>query len=238
MNEPYSSLREDAPVVVFDFDHTLYDGDSGTDLFAWLLCSNPLRFAAALLVTPLLGPLVALLSTRRRSISGYVWIATFGMRHTREFNKVIRAYVLRHELQIRKRLLSQALEVLESHRMAGDRVVVATGAPPELVRVILGLVAHHELPVVGSLIMPCSGAIRVARHCHHEEKMRMLRELGYCDVAVAYSDSIADLPLLMAAKVPVVVNPKPGREKVFRRLLPPGTSIIHWGARRCGGDCD
>lgn len=66
----------------------------------------------------------------------------------------------------------------------------------------------------------------------------MLREQGYGDVAVAYSDSTADLPLLMAAKVPVVVNPKPKREKLFRRVLPPGTSIIHWGCPRRGGACD
>nr|WP_201745763.1 haloacid dehalogenase-like hydrolase [Xylella taiwanensis] len=231
-------MREDAPLVVFDFDHTLYDGDSGSDLFAWLIRSNPLRLAAALLVTPLLGPLAAMLSTRRRSISGYVWIATFGMRHTREFNRVIRAYVLRHESQIRQRLLPRALEVFACHRIAGDCVVVATGAPPELVRAILALVAYQEVPVVGSSIVPCFGAIRVVRHCHHEEKIRMLREQGYRDIAVAYSDSTADLPLLMAAKVPVVVNPKPKREKLFRSLLPPGTSIIHWGCRRRGGDCD
>lgn len=48
------SLREDAPLVVFDFDHTLYDGDSGSDLFAWLMLRNPLRLLLALLVTPLL----------------------------------------------------------------------------------------------------------------------------------------------------------------------------------------
>ncbi|HHW4681184.1 MAG TPA: haloacid dehalogenase-like hydrolase [Xylella taiwanensis] len=238
MSASYPSLREDAPLVVFDFDHTLYDGDSGSDLFAWLIRRSPLRLAAALLITPLLGPLAAMLSTRRRSISGYVWIATFGMRHTREFNTVIRAYVLRHESQIRQRLLPQALEVFACHRMAGDCVVVATGAPPELVRAILALVAYQEVPVVGSSIVPRFGAIRVARHCHHEEKIRMLREQGYRDIAVAYSDSTADLPLLMAAKVPVVVNPKPKREKLFRRLLPPGTSIIHWGCRHRGGDCD
>lgn len=128
------SLREDAPLVVFDFDHTLYDGDSGSDLFAWLMLRNPLRLLLALLVTPLLGPLVAMLATRRRSLSCYVWIATFGMRYKHEFNKVIRAYVRVHASQIRKRLLPKALEVFASHRIAGDCVVVATGAPPELVR--------------------------------------------------------------------------------------------------------
>ena len=58
--------------------------------------------------------------------------------------------------------------------------------------------------------------------------MRMLRERGYGDIDIAYSDSTADLPLLLAAKAPVVVNPKPGRVAFFRRVLA-GTRILNWG---------
>ena len=48
-------------------------------------------------------------------------------------------------------------------------------------------------------------------------KMTMLREAGYTrPVAVAYTDSSADLPLLQAAQRPVVVNPKAGRAPVAR----------------------
>ena len=61
MTESYPVPRDDAQLVVFDFDHTLYDGDSGSHLFAWLIRRNPLRMLAAVLITPLFGPLVALL---------------------------------------------------------------------------------------------------------------------------------------------------------------------------------
>ena len=44
----------------------------------------------------------------------------------------------------------KALDVFAAHRRAGDRVVVATGAPPELARAILAFVAHQDVPVVGS----------------------------------------------------------------------------------------
>lgn len=225
----------EAPLVVFDFDHTLYHGDSGSHLFAWMLRRNPLRLAVALLATPLLGPLVACLPTRRYGISGYVWIASFGMRHRREFNRVIDRYVLGHEAQIRARLLPTALAVFRRHRAAGDRVVVATGAPPELARAILGFVAEQDVPVIGSEVGPAFGAVVARRHCHSEEKMRMLRERGYGHIAVAYSDSTADLPLLRAAAAPVVVNPKRGREAAFRRALPPGTPILNWGCPGRGG---
>ena len=223
-------------LVVFDFDHTLYDGDSGSHLFAWLIRRNPLRLLAALLLTPLLGPLVAFLPTRRHGISGYVWIATFGLKGARQFNRVIDAYVLAHEAELRARLLPHALEVFAGHRRSGDTVVVATGAPPELARAILDFVAHADVPVIGSLVGPRLGAITARRHCHNEEKMRMLREQGYGDIDIAYSDSTADLPLLLAARAPVVVNPKAGQVDYFRQVLPPGTPILNWGCVDRAGD--
>ena len=229
MTESYPVPRDDAQLVVFDFDHTLYDGDSGSHLFAWLIRRNPLRMLAAVLATPLLGPLVALLPTRRFGISGYVWIATFGLHRAREFNGIIDQYVRAHEPAIRARLLPRALAVFAAHRRAGDRVVVATGAPPELARAILAFVAHQDVPVVGS-------EVGATRHCHNEEKMRMLRERGYGDIAIAYSDSTADLPLLRAARAPVVVNPKQARVAYFRRVLPAGTRILNWGCVDRGGE--
>ena len=101
MTTHYPTPREDAPLVVFDFDHTLYDGDSGTHLFASLIKRNPLRMLAALLVTPIAGPMVAMLPTRRAGISVYVWIGSFGLHRARDFNKVIDAYVLRNQAQMR-----------------------------------------------------------------------------------------------------------------------------------------
>ena len=236
MSTPYPVPRDNAQLVVFDFDHALYDGDSGSHLFAWLIKRNPLRLLAALLATPLLGPLVALLPTRRHGISGYVWIATFGLHGAREFNTIIDQYVRTHEAEIRTRLLPKALDVFAAHRTAGDKVVVATGAPPELAREILAFVAHQDVTVIGSEVGPRFGAMGATRHCHNEEKMRMLRERGYGDIAIAYSDSTADLPLLEAAKAPVVVNPKHSRVEFFRKVLPAGTPILNWGCADRGGE--
>ena len=68
-------------------------------------------------------------------------------------------------------------------------------------------------------------------------KMTMLREAGYTQpVAVAYTDSSADLPLLQAARNPVVVNPKRNRVAMFRRVLPAGTPILNWGCPARAGD--
>ena len=221
-------------LVVFDFDHTLYDGDSGAHMVAWLVKRHAWRKALALLAAPLLLPMVAWLPTRRRGISGFLWIGTVGAR--RPIEALIDAYVAANAPSIRARLLAPALAVLHRHRLAGDEVVVATGAPPELARAILDFVAHQDLPVVGSLGHRFLGGYVTDQHCHAENKMRMLRARGYGSIAIAYSDSSADLPLLRAARKPVVVNPKPGRVAMFRKVLPPGTPILNWGCRSRGGE--
>ena len=232
----YPLPRADAPAVVFDFDHTLYDGDSFGHVLGWLLKRNPVRTAAALVATIVLGPMVAWLPSRRRGISGYVWIATFGLHGRRSFDALLDKYVASHRDEIRQRLLPVALEVFRNHREVGDRVVVATGAPPELARAILAFVAHEDVPVIGTAVGPRFGAVVATRHCHHEEKVRMLRERGYGEIAAAYSDSSADLPLLKAARAPVVVNPQAKRVAMFRKVLPPGTPILNWGCKTRAGD--
>ena len=224
------------PLVVFDFDHTLYDGDSGSHMVAWLIRRHPLRKLAALLAAPVLLPMIAWLPTRRRGVSGFLWIGTFGLHRRRDLDALIDEYVHANAKKIRARLLATALEVLHRHRVRGDRVVIATGAPPELARAILDFVAHQDLPVIGSLAKPFLGGLITAQHCHAQNKVRMIWDAGYDQVAVAYSDSRADLPLLKIAKRPVVVNPKAGAVDTFKRVLPADTPILNWGCRNRAGE--
>lgn len=226
-----------APLVVFDFDHTLYHGDSGSHLFLWLIKRAWWRRLLALLLAPVAGPLVACLPTRRAGISAFVWAGTVGVRCRADLDALIDGYVQTHADDIQSRLLPQALDVFRQHRQAGDNVLVATGAPPELARAILAFVAHEDVPVIGTLLGPKRGGMGALRHCHHAMKMTMIREAGYTQpVERAYTDSSADLPLLHAARHPVVVNPKAGRVAMFRRVLPPGTPILNWGCPGRAGD--
>ena len=230
----HASAATGRPLVVFDFDHTLYDGDSGAHLVAWLVKRHAWRRALALLAAPLLLPMVAWLPTRRHGISGFLWIGTAG--DPRPIEGLVDAYVAADAPAIRARLLAPALAMLHRHRVAGDLVVVATGAPPELARAILDFVAHQDLPVVGSLGRRHLGGYVTDQHCHAENKMRMLRARGFGVVDIAYSDSSADLPLLRAARAPVVVNPKAGSVGLFRRVLPAGTPILNWGCKSRAGE--
>src|SRR5690606_41514393 len=150
--------------------------------------------------------------------------ATFGTHGRAAMDALIDRYVAENTGDIRRRLLPAALKVLHRHRGNGDRVLVATGAPPELARAILDFVAHEGLPVIGSLGKPFLGGFITDQHCHAQNKMRMIWDAGYDRIAIAYSDSRADLPLLRAADAPVVVNPKQSAVATFRQWLPRGRS--------------
>ena len=167
-----------APLVVFDFDHTLYDGDSGGHLFRWMVMRAWWRRLLALLVAPIALPMIAFLPTRRRGIGTFVWIGTIGFHRRRDLDALIDRYVAGHADRLRARLLPLALEVLHAHREAGDQVVIATGAPPELARAILDFVAHEDLPVIGSLMTPFLGGLVTDVHCHAQNKMRMIWDAG------------------------------------------------------------
>lgn len=226
-----------APLVVFDFDNTLYEGDSGGDLLQWLLRRSWLRMLATIPASFVLLPMLAVVATRRRGISGYLWLGTFGLRDYRDLNALIRQYVAARTDHLRAALLPLAIKVLEQHLAAGDRVVIATGAPPELAHAILEFVAHSAVPVVGSHEAPFLGGLITVEHCHSENKLRCLQRRGYGGpIAVAYTDSSADLPLLKAARHPVVVNPKRSSVAMFRRELPPGTPMLNWGCAKRAGD--
>src|SRR3546814_4810260 len=138
-------------------------------------------------------------------------------------DSLIDRYVDANTADIRKRLLPAALKVLHRHRRRGDRVLVATGAPPELARAILDFVAHEGLPVIGSLGKPFLGGFITDQHCHAANKMRMIHAAGYGEIAIAYSDSRRALPLLHAATHSVGVNPPESARDGLRRALPPRT---------------
>lgn len=232
-----SSADTKPPLVVFDFDHTLSDGDAGAHLFLWLIRRAWWRKVLALLIAPIALPMIAWLPTRRQGISAFVWVGTVGLHRRRDLDALIDRYVEANTEALKERLLPVAIDVLHRHRVAGDRVLIATGAPPELARAILAFVAHEDVPVIGTLVGPKFGAVGAIRHCHSEMKVRMIREAGYVGpIAIAYSDSTADMPLLKAAQKPVVVNPKPGAVSVFQKVLGADTQILNWGCEGRAGE--
>ncbi|MFP5375308.1 MAG: HAD family hydrolase [Acidimicrobiia bacterium] len=101
--------------------------------------------------------------------------------------------------------------LLERHRAAGDRCVVLSASPQELVESVGAALGAHE--AIGTRAEVVHGRFTGrldGPFCHGPGKLERLRhELGPVDLgaAVAYADSGSDLPLLTACGHPVAVNP-------------------------------
>jgi phosphatidylglycerophosphatase C len=192
--------------AVFDLDGTLLDGDSTTHWLLERFKRSPLRLLVALVLLPAVL-FVLLRSTRKLGASLFLWIATWGMSEAdlhsslSDFAQRVRAGGLRVAWR------AGGLTILERHVQAGDRVVIATAAPAWLAEALFELRATH-IAIVGSRLRKLAGGYVCDRHCYAAEKCRALSDAGYSSRwQYAYTDTLADRPLLERAEHGFVINP-------------------------------
>jgi phosphatidylglycerophosphatase C len=101
---------------------------------------------------------------------------------------------------------ADALTALAAHRQAGERVIVVSGSEETLVRGVLDGLGFPDVEVVASRLDLGGPRVRVLRHCFGAAKPRALAEPGVEAWTCAYTDSLADLPLLDRAARAVLVN--------------------------------
>jgi HAD superfamily hydrolase (TIGR01490 family) len=117
------------------------------------------------------------------------------------------------ETRMRKRLFPEMVEILAQHRALGHEVYLASASPQDLVEVMaagLGLTGGlgTELEISDGVF---TGDL-IGTLLHGETKSKAAFQLADTlnvpkERLVAYSDSIADLPLLEGVGHPVTVNP-------------------------------
>jgi len=213
---------ESPPVVVFDFDGTLFDGDLGYEWLRWRLLRAPWRLALLMVLLPLWAPLFARKRWLRHGVAVCFGAATLGepRAHPREF-------LDRHADRLRGRLLPAPLATLQAHRQRGDTVLIATGAFPPLVEGLLAQLPGGAPPVFGSTLEPGRWAARLRVHLQGGHKLKALAAAGHAArIAMVYTDSLADLPLLRASERGVLVARREDQPRLQRRLarqsgLPP-----------------
>lgn len=200
--------------VVFDLDETVIDHDTFGRFLAHLLRRNTARAAAALLVLPLVGPLIATRRFKARGASVLVWIATVGVSDD-SLGKLVQGYVA--ELGTISRCYREALSEIGAQLKAGHKVAVVTASAEILARPLCHEI-DPRLVVVGSRLKRIAGGLVAAEHCYGENKVAPVHALRG-PVRAAYSDSASDLPMLRLAEEVVLVNASPGVERKVRRAL-------------------
>lgn len=127
---------------------------------------------------------------------------------------------------VRPMLRPAALELVERHRRAGDRLAIVTATNDFVTRPIAELLGVRDLiatELERDAAGRATGAIRGVP-AFREGKVERVRawlagqgaSLEACERSVFYSDSTNDLPLLESVSDPVATNPAPALERVAR----------------------
>lgn len=209
-------------LALFDLDHTLLSGDSDVLWCEFMMQEGLLDRAA-------FAPRNAEMA--RRYAEGSVsaqefcefYVSTLAGRSLAEWRPWCERFLAR---VIAPRIPAAAVELVESHRARGDRLVLTTATNrvlTELTAAQLGIadLLATEVEVVDGR---CSGRTRDVLNMREGKVTRLRAWLGEqgvdADSALAsatfYSDSSNDLPLLQAVGHPVAVDPD---ERLRRHAL-------------------
>jgi phosphatidylglycerophosphatase C len=214
-------------VAVFDLDGTLLRGDTTAEFIRGLILRSPPRVAVAAASAPVLGPLFFVPFARRYAITALFWIATVGLAPGR-FEALMEEFVVEHTAEGSRILV--ALDRLQAHLDAGHRVVIATGCADWLATAVCHALGLDTVEVMAARLQQGRRFVRPSSGCgmwnalpaatgtfsYGVEKVRRLAAAGISiPVAYAYTDSVNDLPLLLAATERYVVDPGP---RLLRRI--------------------
>ena len=176
-------------INVYDFDNTIYRGDSSYDFFRHCAGKYPrvLLFAAAALPW-FIGMLLGIVDKTRAKERFYRYL-----RHVPEIAEEVKRFWLTHDKQLKNWYFEQKRE--------DDLIISASPAfllEPLMRRLSLRLIASRVDPETGLY----SGA-----NCHGEEKVRRMREMDpETQIRQFYSDSMNDLPLARLAREAFLVK--------------------------------
>jgi phosphatidylglycerophosphatase C len=216
-------------VVVFDLDGTLVAGDSFGAFLHHLITRRPLRLVAAVLTAPTWLPALLVPLTRLSAEWYLVWLAAAGL-DERAFTAAARAFAAQHAGAAASRTVTAAVARAREHVDAGDRVIVATACAAPLAQEVCAVIGLEALEVVCSTLTRSRwGPPAAAVPARGPGKLQALQAAGVVlPVDHAYSDSVADLPLLLAARTPHVVNPTTRDLPRLRRALGADVYLLTW----------
>ena len=174
---------------IYDFDETIYDGDSGVDFFLYSLKKCKVNISCIFkAVFKCVGKILGKCETKdaKNELFGY-------LKNIKDLSGFVEDFWDEHEHKIKKWYLDQK----------EDSDVIISASPEFLLK---PLEKTMHFTVIASKVDKKTGAF-TSKNCHDYEKIRRYEELYSKKIEKFYTDSIkADKPMLEYAKEGYIVK--------------------------------
>jgi phosphatidylglycerophosphatase C len=215
-------------VVLFDFDGVIVRHQTLELFFRERLSGmGRWRLLLALPLLPFVPLMIPTVAGSRVLGRVFLRVVTFGRRETayrRQLAAFARLYARRPGVFLR-----DAVATLRRHVDAGDRVVIVSGNDITLVEAILDEVSLTGYELVASQTRGGPFGVHFTRHNVESVKVATVERSGVPRPwAIAYTDSLSDLPMLRAAEAAKLINPSPKVEKKAAKALGGKLEVLHW----------
>ena len=174
---------------VYDFDNTIYRGDSSVDFFRHCAAKYPRAYLSALAALPFLLLMQMGLAEKTRVKQRFYRY----LRHVPDVLEEVERFWLTHDQNLKDWYFAQKRD---------DDLIIS--ASPEFL--LAPVMQRLGLSFLASRVDAASGRY-TGKNCHGEEKVRRMRE-SYPEVQIDqfYSDSMNDLPLAKLAREAFMVK--------------------------------
>ncbi len=171
-------------VNLFDFDGTIYDGDSTVDFYKFCLKKKKriIRFLPMFMIYALLYKLKIKSKTEMKEVF-YKFLTCFD-----DIDREVKLFWQNNEKKIK--------EFYWDRKRDSD--IIISASPYFLLKPVSDKLGVMDL--IASNVIKETGKY-VGENCHGEEKVRLLRKkYPSCEVIDTYTDSLSDKPILLLAK--------------------------------------
>jgi len=191
-------------VSIYDFDGTVYKGDSSKDYCIYCMIKNPLKIFIALVFITIYVLYLLRIVEKELAKSWLFRCMDDSEKTVEEFWRLKR-----------KKIISTVESMIREDNNKGEKVLIITASPQFLINGFVKEVCPY-VNVIGTLTKPQAPWVLKSQNCFGDEKVlrflkwkdQYLRQHNTLIVSKIVSDSVHDLPLYQLGGTPYHVNTK------------------------------
>ena len=208
-------------VVLFDFDKTIVNKDTGYCFIVYALHRNVFRSILAILVLPLAW--IPYLSDRSRYLGNslFLWLATVGI-NTNRLTELKQEFIADFVTAPTFRLFKDAITTIEQHMNNGHQIIIVSGSSEWMVKDTLRALDLPQIDIIASTEKYMLGGLVSGFHCYAQNKVTAVQKSLNLDAyssIIGYSDSVSDIPMLSLCSDKHIVNPSAASKRRFSKTF-------------------